>query len=741
MNFNFDKLKFSFSRSLVLIKQDEAGESGLACLAMVADYHGISFDLDALKRQHPQTSDEQTPDQLVRLAKEFKLVARPVTAAHRDLRSLSLPCILQLPQSRFVVLARVGRKTVTIYDPASSIREVSLRRLASNYQGMAFELAPDWSFVAQKTPERVQWRSILGKVIGLKRSLGLVAVLAVFIELISLVSPLLIQLVTDHALVAGDKEFVKVLMACFLLLLLVRVTIEGARSWTLMVLSASSNIQWMGNVFNHLIRLPLSYFEKHHVGDIFSRFAVISHIQNTLTVSFVEAALDGLLVLITLGVMLMYSLKLSFIGIGAAAGYFLLRTALFTSLRLNSRAAIVQGAKQQSLFVENIRGIQSIRGLNRTNERFTRWINLAIDQKNAELATERLRWIFKLGRSILFGVARILLVGMGALAVLDGDLTVGMLLALLAYQEAFVSRISSFIDTLFEIRIMDLQGSRLGGIVLQKQELNVAPKLQDCEPVSGLLDVRDMRCRYSENSRFILDGLTFKIKPGEFIGLSGWSSSGKTTLLKCLLGMLPFTGNILLGGFTYRQMGLVKYREHVAGVISGDQLFAGTLTENIASFSLTPDHKWIIECAKMVRMHDEIMGLPLRYNTRIGDLTSQFSTGQTQRLLVARALYKRPKVLLLDEALSQVRMETEQAILSVIKQKGISCLVVSRRADLSKLLDREFFIEKTKLVEKPLAEAKGSDTKSAIRDDKLADHQKTADNVVALPAPAIKVVP
>jgi len=212
------------------------------------------------------------------------------------------------------------------------------------------------------------------------------------------------------------------------------------------------------------------------------------------------------------------------------------------------------------------------------------------------------------------------------------------------------------------------------------------------------LAARNVRFRYLEKGPLVLDGITFTLKPGRFVVLKGKSGSGKTTLFKVLLGLSVPDGKLVLGGYSYQQIGWYRYREFVTGTLQGDRLFAGTLAENIASFSTAPDHKFLVECAKMAGIHEAIQKFPLKYTTPIGDMRVSLSAGQVQRVLLARALYTRPRILLLDEALSQLDYEEEIVFLTKIKERGISCIVVSGRSDLSRIADESWTLSEGKVV-------------------------------------------
>ncbi|WP_457282923.1 ABC transporter transmembrane domain-containing protein, partial [Polaromonas sp. P5_D5] len=334
---------------------------------------------------------------------------------------------------------------------------------------------PLWQFNENKPRPRIRWRDILGKVVGLKRSLALIFLLAVFVEIAALLSPLLIQFVTDQALPAGDKELVGVLIFGFTLLLLLRICVEGMRSWAVLVLGSTFSVQWLANVYSHLLKLPVAYFERRSLADVLSRFGVISLIQSTLTVGFVEALLDGCLVLGVFTMMLLYSIPLSFIGIAAALMYAIGRASLYGMRRQFAYLSITTHVAQQTTFIESIENISSIRTLNNGSDWIARWTSLIVAEKNADFSGARLDWAFRLMRLLIFGLASVFVIGFGAIEVIDKKLSIGMLLALVAYQDLFVRRVGDFIDRIFEFKLLELQGGRLSDIILARIEPDPMP--------------------------------------------------------------------------------------------------------------------------------------------------------------------------------------------------------------------------------------------------------------------------
>ncbi|HEY3074733.1 MAG TPA: peptidase domain-containing ABC transporter [Burkholderiales bacterium] len=701
-----ERLQLGFSRELPVLFQVEKGECGLACLAMVASYLGALTDVAELRQRFPVSRKGATLERLIKIATELNLVPRAIRAEVHALSYLRTPCILHWQAAHFVVLKEVSPHHATIHDPALGVRKVPLSELAQLFTGVALELSPNTDFRVQPRREKITFQQMMGRIVGLEQWLLQLGGLAIAIEALTLIGPFFIQWVTDQALVAGDRELLCALMAGFLVLLVIQAAITAVRGWSIMVLTTTFNLQWLGNVFAHLLKLPVIYFEKRHLGDVLTRFNVIAAIQNTLTISFIEAIIDGLMAIGALVMMLIYSKALAVVGVVCVLIYTVLRWLSYGAMRRASRESIVLEARQQTLFMETVRGMPSIRIFNGAEQRVSRWLNLTVDQKNSALRRQRLQLVFSTASSLLFGAAAILVVGLGALAVLDNKaFSIGMLLAFAAYNDQFARRTSGLVDKLFEFKLLEVQIARLADIVLAKEEPNLGSEaaLASPEELAPSLEVRHLKYRYDESGPFILEGCSFKVAPGEIVAITGPSGCGKTTLIKAILGLLPVqSGDVLLGGLSYRQLGLGACRDLLGVVMQDDRLFAGSIADNISFFATQPDFALIETCAAQAKVHGEISAMPMRYNTLIGDMGAPLSGGQKQRIFLARALYRRPKIVLLDEATSQLDRDTEVAIVKTIRELGLTCILATHRPEVHGLANRVLELHRGRFMDEEM---------------------------------------
>ncbi len=683
---------------LPVFLQTEAAECGLASLGMVACFHGHRIDLAGMRRRFTVSLKGATLAFIMQAAGRLDLAPRPLRLELDELPQLRAPCILHWDMNHFVVLKSADGRSAIVHDPAFGVRRLSMGELSKHFTGIALELAPTTRFRPAEERRSLRLGDLMGPVDGLKRSLSQVFALALTLQAIAIVTPFYMQWAIDGAVVSADRDLLTVLGLGFLMLAVIQVALSALRSWVVLYLGTTLNLQWLANVFSHLLRLPVGWFEKRHLGDVVSRFGAVNAIQRTLTSSFVEALIDGAMAAATLAMMLVYSGTLAALAVAAVALYGMLRWAFYDPLRRATEEHIVHTAKQQSHFLETVRGVQSIKLFGREEQRRSRWLNLVVDAVNQDLATQKLGLGFRSANGLVFGVERIAIVWLGCLAVLDSAFSVGMLFAFMSYKDQFSARVAALIDKMIELRMLGLQGERLADIVLAAPE----PESPNApvDDIEASLEVRGVSFRYSDMEPFVLLNCSFVVAPGESVAVVGASGGGKTTLLKIMLGLLaPTDGKVLAGGIDIRKMGIDRYRKLVGTVMQDDQLFAGSIADNISFFDPAPDHGAIERHARMACVHDDIAAMPMGYNTLIGDMGAALSGGQKQRILLARALYKQPRILFLDEATSALDVQKERAVNDAVRALRLTRIIIAHRPETIASAERVIALQNGKVAQ------------------------------------------
>lgn len=697
-----DQLRLGLRSRLCVELQTEAAECALACLSMVANYHGYRTDLASLRRRFPVSLKGARLSGVVDVANRLGLATRPLRLELEDLDKLRCPCILHWNFNHFVILKAVRGKSIEIHDPAAGYRKLSFEEVSPAFTGVALELWPNQDFEPRSDRSDVRLRDLMGRVTGLFGSLGQILLLALALEIFAIIAPLFLQWVIDHVLVSFNNDLLTMLALGFVLLTIFQQLITGLRSWVIMFFSTNLSIQWQANVFTHMLRLPLAYFEKRHLGDTVSRFRSIDVIQRTLTTTFIEAIADGVVTVITLVVIFLYSPTLSWICVGALSIYGLIRWAWFAPLRRATEQNIVHAARQESHFLETVRGVKAIKLYRRREERRTSWLALLVNQINAGLRTQKLQIFYGLAEGLLFGVENVVVIWLGATLVLGGQMSAGMLIAFLAYKRQFAARVAALIDKYCELRMLRLQGERLADIVMSEPEdIDESERLafSDDAAFEPTIELRRLRFRYAEHEPFVVDGVDLRIEAGESVAIVGASGCGKTTLMHLMLGILtPTEGDILIGGRDLRQVGADAIRAWIGSVTQDDTLFDGTIADNISFFSERRDQARVEECARLAAIHDEVVSMPMAYNTFVGYMGSALSGGQTQRILLARALYRRPKILLLDEATAHLDLDRERRVNTAIRSLEVTRVLIAHRPQTVAQADRVVTIEGGRLT-------------------------------------------
>ncbi|WP_224971787.1 peptidase domain-containing ABC transporter [Acinetobacter oleivorans] len=685
------QLNFSFSSAPPIILQTEVSECGLACLAMISNYYGHDVDLMSLRSRFSISSKGTNLEQLINISQKLNLISRPLKLTLDDLYQLRLPCILHWDFNHFVVLTQIKGKKITILDPAFGQRNLTMAEVSNHFTGIALELWPSPLFEKKQERNQIKIFSMIAKVKGIWRSLSQILILAVVLEVFALISPFFMQWVIDHVIVSADRDLLTILAIGFGVVMLLQQLIGLLRSWLMMYMSTHLNIQWRSNVLSHLIHVPVSYFERRSLGDIVSRFGSIDSIQRTLTSTFLSAILDGLMTVFTLILMFIYSEKLTYIAIFTMVLYGVIRWIWYYPLRQATEAQIIHTAKQNSHFMETIRGAKTIKLFQRQEIRLASWLTLLVNQINAGLTTQKLGLMFQFINSLLFGIQNIVIIWLGAHLVLDNVFTVGILMAFMAYKGQFDSRVAGLIDKFIEVKMLQVDAERLSDIVLTEPEKLYHDEIAThvLEKSNNILELKNLKFKYSEQEPYVLNGIDLTIKSNESVAIVGKTGCGKTTLLHVLLGVFPPTeGEVLLSGRSISQIGVNSMREQIGTVLQDDVLFAGTIADNICFFDPSPDQRQIESCAKLASIHLDINNFPMGYQTLVGEMGSMLSGGQKQRILLARALYKKPKILFLDESTSHLDIETERKVNHNLKLLQITKIMIAHRPETIASADR-----------------------------------------------------
>lgn len=683
------KIDFSLRKKTSVILQSEATECGIACLAMICSFYGQHIDLFNFRHHYGSPSQGSSLLSLSQTAGQAGLKSRALTLDLNEIKQLKLPCIIHWEMNHYVVLTKVCKSSYIIHDPSLGKRIIGLQEMSNHFTGIALELWPDQNFQQKKVKSRLRLLDLMNNIVGLKSVLLKIFAYSIMIEAIGLLLPVGTQLVTDHVIMAHDQNLLSIICIGLVFFTLFRTFISMLRSWTSLTLNTLTNIQWKTSLFDHLTNLPLSFFEKRHLGDIQSRFSSLDTIRSTFTSSIVTGIMDSIMTVGLLIMLTLYGGWLVWVVVGFTFCYALMRLLTYRFYRRVAEEQVVKGARSGSHFMESLYGIATIKALNLQGRRSQHWLNLNIDACNAGIKQTRFDMLFGGINTLITSIDQVVILWLGAIMVIDNNMTLGMFMAFNAYRGQFSQRASSLIDLCMQLRMLSLHNERLSEIVFCEPEKSLPPRSVFSEGAGARLEIKNLSYQYDPFSQPIISNLNLNIAPGESVALIGPSGVGKTTLLKIMCGLLsPTQGDVFADNLDIQKIGLNNYRQGISCVLQEDRLFSGSLIENISGFDDNVKMEWIIECTRHCNIHDEIMKMPMGYETIVGELGLGISGGQKQRILIARALYRKPSILFMDEATSHLDLNNESAINRSISSLSITRIIVAHRPSTIASADR-----------------------------------------------------
>jgi ATP-binding cassette subfamily B protein RaxB len=698
-----EALNFGWRRKLPVMQQTQATECGLTCVGMIANYFGHGIDMVTLRKRFPTSLKGATLADVMLIAHQLGMAGRALRLELDELHKLRRPCILHWEMNHFVVLKSVSKDKITIHDPARGKRDVPMEEVSRCFTGVALELLPTATFTQVQEKQTISMLKLIGNVTGIRSAFAQVMILSIALELFGILSPFYMQWVMDQVLVSADYDLLTLLGSGFIIVTLLNISISALRSWVTTWFSSLLSVQWTANVCSHLLGLPMSYFESRHVGDVLSRFGSISTIQSTLTGRFISSILDGVMAIVTLGMLFIYNVKLAWLVLALLAAYVVIRWISFRPFRQANEDQITASARAQSQLLESIRGVQAVKLNNKQEIRVAAYANAVVESTNKGVAIQRLSIAFSSIQGTISGVGRIVLIWMAALQVLEGNFTSGMLVAFISFSDQFISRASGLVDAVIDFTMLRLHGERLADIVLTDREADMEtllPSMPDRENKAPSVTIKDLCFRYAETEPYVINHCNISIAAGESVAIIGPSGQGKTTLAKLMMGLLKtVSGVIEIDGIDIKKLGMRNYRDRIGCVMQDDILFAGSISDNISFFDAEPSMERIEYAAKIAQIHDDITAMPMGYHSLVGDMGSSLSGGQIQRVLLARALYRKPDLLILDEASSHLDVERERSINEAIGKMPVTRIIIAHRPETIRSADRIILLNQGQAIE------------------------------------------
>ena len=688
MSLDFKRSWIFNRQSLPMILQDELADCGHACVAMVSNYWGHKFAFWQLRQQVPPSVRGINLRELINVLEPLGLKTRALRVPLSEVHLIQCPAILHWDMNHFVVLKQVRKNTITIHDPAYGIRKCSWEEFSQSFTGVALEvdLATDFSEIS--VTKKLRLYDLVKQVRGFKRSMLVLFVLSLALELFLLLNPLFMQYVTDRLMDFSDLTALPVLSGGLLVLYCTHAFMEYVREHFALYIGMRLRESFSSSIVGHMFSLPLKFFESRHLGDLQSKVSAIQQIQTKISTEFIQTLLDGVMIFVHLIVIFMYSSMLSSFVLSGIFAAFFCRWISYTSLKQHTASSVQKHANVAQIFLETLHAIRPVKAFIKEKMRFNSWRNAYIEACNADLSIARIQVNLRVIQKLLSNIELLAVMCLGAYLVVNHHLSVGMLVAFFSYRTILVAKTSEFIHHVYEYRLLSVQLSRLSDVLFHPAEAHEVLD-KSTGRVLGSLQLKNISMQYHANERQLFHGLNLEIEAGECVALIGPSGCGKTTLLNIMMGLIaPTQGKMYIDNIELNTFGVKKYRKLIGVVLQDDILLRGSLLENITFFSDEVDLERVHEVAKQACIHATIQDLPMGYNTCIGAMHVSLSGGQKQRIILARALYKQPSILFLDEATSHLDLATERAINQALKTIKTTQIIVAHRHETIQMADR-----------------------------------------------------
>ncbi len=688
---------FARRNSLPMIFQAEANECGLACLAMIVSHYGEATDIRSIREASNLPAFGASLTHLARAAAAAGLKSRALKLELDDVRRLRAPAILHWDLDHFVVLKKCRRGKAVIHDPAVGVRTYPIEELDGHFTGIAMEFSPAGGAIGTPQARRLRLRDLVRFSHSTARDMALILLLSVLVQVAALLSPFYLQLVIDQGLARGDMNLVLAVALLFGLLMLANIALSHVRALVTMQFSIRLGFEMVSGLFEHLLNLPLRFFERREMGDLVSRFSSVEKISALISGDMITILVDGLLSTLSLILLYVYSPLLATTCLGFVIAALLLRLSSLPGEKLRRLETIVRAAKSQSRLMENIRWASVVKNYALEEQRSADWQNHYVNSANAGYHLGTFQLWFGSGQSLLFGVEQILVIYIGASLISDGSLTIGQLMGFIFLKQHFSSSVLAMFPKLVEMRLMQLELERIADIALAQAEQTDPVGRLPRRAFTGKVRGEQLGFRYSTDERPVFEALDFSVEPGEMLVIAGPSGCGKSTLLKLIAGLeQPHAGNLFHDGKHLGKLGLPALRAGSASVLHSDGLLAGDIAFNINLENEPHNGSRLEDACRRACILEEILALPLGFNTRVGELGNSLSAGQVQRVLIARALYKRPKLLLLDESLACLSDAVAAQILQNIAELRIAVVLVTHNPVLARLGTRILKLPQTR---------------------------------------------
>ena len=676
-------------------------DTGIMCLTIAARLHRLPADPKQLEHEFGSSEHAFETRDLLRAAKWLGLKSRAVQSNWDKLGSTHFPCIARLAQDRFVLIGGLKDDEVLIKDPLEeSPKKIGREEFESHWTGELILITRRAGLAATYKQFDFSW--FIPFILKYKRYLGDVLIASFFLQLFALVTPLFFQVVVDKVLVHRGLTTLDVLAIGLLAVSVFEVVLGGLRTYVFAHTTNRIDVALGTDLFKHLLRLPVAYFEARRVGDTVARVRELETIRSFITGSSITLVVDLFFTLVFFAVLYLYSPSLTLIVAGTLPLYTILAISITPTLRTRLHEKFNRGADNQAYLVESVTGLETLKALAVEPSTQRRWEERLSAYVTASFKATNLSNIANQAASLINKLMVLGILWLGARLVINGELTVGQLVAFNMIAGRISGPILRLVQLWQDFQQAGISVQRLGDILNAQTEPAHSPSRGSLPDLKGLVSFEHVRFRYRVGGPEVLQEISLEVQPGEVIGIVGRSGSGKSTLTKLVQRLyVPESGRVLVDGVDLAMVDTAWLRRSIGVVLQENVLFNRSVRENVAISDPAMPIERVVHAAKLSGAHEFILGLAEGYDTMVGEHGSTLSGGQRQRIAIARALVTDPKILIFDEATSALDYESEAIIHQNMRYicKGRTVFVIAHRLSSVRIADRILVIDKGRVVE------------------------------------------
>jgi len=676
------------------ILQDEVSECGLACLTMILNYYGKTYSLNYMRDKYYSNVNGLNFLDISNIAKKENLIPLPFSIESEDFKDLTTPCIAHLKENHFVVITKISKNKVHIIDPLEGNVEFSISNFFKIFSFNVFEFEKEDNFKKNNgdlkvIKEKNNIINFVKNIDGFWANMLRILLLSLSLEFFILIIPFFYKLIVDNVIADNNKDVLLPLGISFLFIVTFKSLAEWFRKTMVLFLSNSLEKNIKYGLIYKLLKLPITYFHKRGVSNILSKINAFEEIKNNLSKGIIYSFMDAFTVTVT-GIFMLYlspvlfSIVLSFMVL-----IFILRYLNLYRLKKIFKQKIDSTMEEENYIIDSLKQIEITKGHSEEDFIFKKWYSFYVKSSNNNSIFEKTKINFNTLEDLFINFQRIIVVWLGAAYVLNNDMSIGLFIVFFSYQVIFSQQSLNLISNLIEFKLLNLHFDKINDIKGQKDEKYRIGHSKNID-FNGDIELRNIYFKYEENEDYIFKNLSLVIKKGESIVITGDSGVGKSTLLKIIAGLIPINkGDILINGINIKDIGLQEFRKKIGIVLQNkNYLSTGSIVDNITNFKTDYEVEKVISVSKKACIHKDIETLNMNYDTNIGDISNSLSGGQIQRILLAKALYRDPFILFIDEGTSSLDIDLEKNIIQNLKNEKMTKITVAHREESKKMADR-----------------------------------------------------